>query len=367
MLKNLFTLLLAAMSYGVAAAPAMTLELIGDRNFPHWETVAQTPFNGLSALVYDREEQRFFVLSDDRSQYAPARLYMVAGQVGPGVEIVPQAVIFLHDANGEFFLKNTVDFEGVTLLANDHLLVSSEGVASQGISPALIEFSRDGRFVRQWPVPGQFTVTAQTGVRDNLGFESLTITPDGSHVFTANEQALQQDGETATLTHGTPVRIVKYSGSGRLLGQYPYMVSALPHPSDHKHVEGGNGLVELLALDEHTLLSLERSWMKTTGEVSIRLFHVRLQGATNIAGLPALDGNEQAIVYAHKTLVLDLKELLPLPDEAFPDLDNLEGMAFGPRLPDGGTTLFLVSDGNFNEKQRTLFLAFRLDNGNKQR
>ena len=42
------------------------------------------------------------------------------------------------------------------------------------------------------------------------------------------------------------------------------------------------------------------------------------------------------------------------------DLDNLEGMTFGPRFADGSQTLFLVSDDNFNAEQTTQLLLFRL-------
>jgi hypothetical protein len=42
-------------------------------------------------------------------------------------------------------------------------------------------------------------------------------------------------------------------------------------------------------------------------------------------------------------------------------LDNLEGMALGPRLPDGTQSLLLVSDDNFSNSQLTQFLLFRLN------
>ena len=53
-----------------------------------------------------------------------------------------------------------------------------------------------------------------------------------------------------------------------------------------------------------------------------------------------------------KVLLLDLAEV----DIR---LDNLEGIGFGPSLPDGRRTLLLVSDNNFNaDLQITQFLAF---------
>ena len=69
--------------------------------------------------------------------------------------------------------------------------------------------------------------------------------------------------------------------------------------------------------------------------------------AAHIAGGPLLGGQV-------RELVLDF-------DELGIALDNLEGMAFGPDLPDGRRTLVLVSDDNFSETQVTQFLAFGLD------
>ena len=40
--------------------------------------------------------------------------------------------------------------------------------------------------------------------------------------------------------------------------------------------------------------------------------------------------------------------------------DNIEGMAFGPSLPDGAATLVLVSDDNFNLLEKTQIVALRL-------
>ena len=46
---------------------------------------------------------------------------------------------------------------------------------------------------------------------------------------------------------------------------------------------------------------------------------------------------------------------------AFDDLeipiDNIEGMTFGPNLPDGRRTLVIVSDNNFSAGQFTQFIA----------
>jgi glycerophosphoryl diester phosphodiesterase len=52
-----------------------------------------------------------------------------------------------------------------------------------------------------------------------------------------------------------------------------------------------------------------------------------------------------------KSLLLDLSTLnIPL--------DNIEGITFGPTLPNGQQSIVLVSDNNFNSTQFTQFIAF---------
>ncbi|NGY80198.1 esterase-like activity of phytase family protein (plasmid) [Bacillus megaterium] len=41
-------------------------------------------------------------------------------------------------------------------------------------------------------------------------------------------------------------------------------------------------------------------------------------------------------------------------------LDNIEGISWGPKLPNGHDSLVLVSDDNFNRNQVTQFLAFEV-------
>jgi hypothetical protein len=70
--------------------------------------------------------------------------------------------------------------------------------------------------------------------------------------------------------------------------------------------------------------------------------------------------DENSCRLAKKTLLLDLRDIIPQLDAEFPSLDNFEGMCLGPRLADGSRTVILVSDNNFNPQQRTVFLAFKL-------
>jgi hypothetical protein len=100
--------------------------------------------------------------------------------------------------------------------------------------------------------------------------------------------------------------------------------------------------VEVLPLGNRRLLTMERSFSvgaPDTGN-TIKLFvtELRKDGTTS------------------KTLLLNL-DTLGIP------LDNVEGMAFGPRLRGGKRTLLLVSDNNFAAAQFTQFLLFAVSSG----
>jgi hypothetical protein len=56
-----------------------------------------------------------------------------------------------------------------------------------------------------------------------------------------------------------------------------------------------------------------------------------------------------------KRLILNVEEDLGI------EPDNLEGMAFGPALPDGRFPLILVSDNNFAANQTTQFIVLAVE------
>jgi 3-phytase len=54
------------------------------------------------------------------------------------------------------------------------------------------------------------------------------------------------------------------------------------------------------------------------------------------------------------------REVFAFDDLGIP-IDNIEGMTFGPPLPDGRQTLIVVSDNNFNPGQFTQIIALAVD------
>ncbi len=242
--------------------------------------------------------------------------------------------------------------------------------ASPILPPSINVYSRYGDFVYRIPLPDKFipeaTGKATRGARGNTGFESLTLTPDGGRLFTAAESALLQDGDHATFEAGTRARILELAARGATFEPRREFAYDL-EPVDKPPYAPGlyiNGLVELLALNRTTLLALERSYVEnqenpTEGRGRIRIYKISLTGATDISALESIKGRAD-VVPVTKTLLLDLSNVQGLSPELAPSLDNFEGMAFGPRLPDGQASLVLVSDDNFSAAQRTWFLLFAI-------
>jgi hypothetical protein len=334
--------------------PKTELQFLGQQIIPTGTQFQGTQFGGLSGLAFDERRGVFYAFSDDQVNVRFYTLRIDVSSGVPAVQIV--AVTTIRDATGQPFAPQTVDPEGLALTKDDTLVLTSEGFAVRLIDPWVREFSLDGRQLRALPVPGAFLPNAAgtRGVRQNLGFESAGTSPNGRFVFTGTENALAQDGPPATLAAGSPARLLRYNlQTGTLDRQYVYSTDPIAEPPVPSTQFAVNGLVELLPLNNQFLLAMERSFSvgaPGTGN-TIKLYRVALPGADDVNGFDSLATLLGALQPVAKALLLDL-DTLGLP------LDNVEGMAFGPTLPDGRRSLVLVSDNNFAPAQFTQFLLF---------
>lgn len=343
------------------------IDFLGEVTFPTGFLFEGTQVGGLSGITYDPGRGMYYTISDDRSQINPARFYTVEIALGDG-NLVAGDVTFtdvttLLGSNGQPFPALSLDPEGIAL-TDAGVFISSEGDANALTAPFVNLFSLQGQELKALPIDPKFLPTANqsSGIRNNLAFESLTVTPDQSTLYTATENALFQDGPAASLASGSASRIVKYNlATGTPIAEYIYVsdaVEAAPNPAGSFVT---NGLVDLLAIDnDGTLLAIERSFSTGVGN-SIKIYQVRTQGATDVDGVRSIeteiDDGELAVNLdqaVQKELLFDLTDLGIT-------LDNVEGISFGPKLADGRHSIVLVSDNNFSGTQFTQFLAFAID------
>ncbi len=350
-------LALAAAVAPAGAQAATTLDFIGQVVIPSGTMAQGTVLGGLSGIDYDPASGSYIAISDDRSQFNPARFYTLdlelTSTAFAGVSFT--GVTTLLQPDGTPYPLNMIDPEGIRFRGPGQVIYTSEGEDRPDVGRVAGPFVRvaglDGSYAGEFAVPSLYDPTAAGGIRNNLAFESLTLTPGGT-IVTATENALKQDGPAAGVGNGTPSRILSFDGAGNPLAEYVYQVDPValaPVPGD---AFATNGLTEILALSDTRFLAIERSFsagVPGTGN-TIRLYEFDIAGATNVAGLAALTGSEVPVA---KSLVLDL-DTLGIP------LDNIEGITFGETLENGSRSLILVSDNNFSGTQFTQFLAFEV-------
>jgi 3-phytase/alkaline phosphatase D len=340
-------------------------ELIGTVNIPTGTQFENTEIGGLSSITYDSARDVYYTISDDQGTIDPVRYYTLDidvsdGQLDPG-DITFLEVTTILDPSGAPYAPASLDPEGLVLAHQGQLYFSSEGFAGRTppVDPFINRMNLDGRHNRSLIIPDKFLPdgTLIQGVRPNLGFESLNVTPDQKTLVTASEGALAQDGPAANLGQSSLARILEYRlSSGQPGSEYVYVVNPVaetPVPPDQFRV---NGLVELLPLDNvGTMLTLERSFSvgaEGAGN-TIWLYEIQTQGATDVSGEFSL--LNVTFTPVAKRLILNVEEDLGI------EPDNIEGMAFGPALPDGRLPLILVSDNNFAATQTTQFIVLAVE------
>lgn len=347
---------LAAVGPSTAEAQIITrMEFLGGAVLDKQMAGDPSPVGGLSGITYSPAEDLYYVISDDRSEKGPARFYRLRIDLSDGSldtgDLQIAGVTTLLDVDDEVFPGLTVDPEGIALSANGDLFISSEGYADNQEPPFVRLMATDGVYRDQFPLPRRYRPRkdGDSGIRQNLGFEALALSPDGLTLWTATENALIQDGPQARVNVPSPARLLKYDADRRRLeAEYLYWVDAVAQAPTTAQGLAVNGLTELLALGGDNLLALERSFSTGAGH-NIRLYAVTVGAADNIEGEGELD--LAAVVPVRKSLLFDFATLGR-------PLDNVEGMTFGPTLPDGRRTLIFVADDNFSREQENLFLAF---------
>lgn len=233
---------------------------------------------------------------------------------------------------------------GGTLSGSDR-----EGIAIQG--SRLLISNESGPVLEAYNTTGIQTgspiTTSQSGfgvynnIRPNKSWESLTNFQANTSTFlTANEDALTVDGPAAGFTEGAFVRIqaatVDASNStASAIGQFAYPIDAIN--GDNPLVSGeASGLVDMVTLPDNTVIAMERA-VGLTG-YRIRLYAIGGEGASDISGLPGLDGLTPGVDFQPVGKAL-------LWEETFSALSNsnFEGIALGPDI-EQGISLVLVAD-----------------------
>ncbi|UUU25471.1 esterase-like activity of phytase family protein [Streptomyces sp. DSM 40750] len=330
------------------------ITLLDTLTVPAGTTEFGMPFGGLSGIDYDPQTHTYAALSDDRSENGKARFYSLQlplkGEEFAEDKPTLDTLTVLDDTTGEPFAAKAVDPEAIRWNPDGKgLLWTSEGASASGQPAFVRETSASGAYIRELPLPKAYAPvrsesgTLTAGVRNNQALEGLTLTPDGRKVVTITENALVQDGPAAGLTAKSPSRLlVTDRRTGEAEAEHVYEVDPIsaaptaPLPAPVGTYAADRGVSEILAINKTDYLTVERSFASGVG-FAIRLYWTTTRGATDVHGEAKLSGSERPMP---KKLLYDFTL-------SGTDADNVEGITWGPTLPDGSRTLVLVADDNF--------------------
>jgi hypothetical protein len=276
----------------------------------------------LSGATWDAKTRTLWAVQDDRPRIVALLpdAELRTWRFGEAIDI---------DADGPF------DLEGIVQVP-DGFIVSSE------IGPRIIELDPRGRFRREIPLPLRFNDALQ-----NRSVESLSLSPSGRFLFTTTEIALKNDGGGATHSAGTRVRILRLDRESGDVSEHSYATDAA------QYAEQEWGVSDLAARSDSDLLVMERGWSRAHGN-SVRIYDTALDARASCGDVDRLSSTSPVLA---KTLRVDLATLtaggLPAPKQPQPSplLENYEGLALGPKLSNGRSSLILVSDDNQHDNQ----------------
>lgn len=356
-------LLLAAVLLATPATAAPRVSLLKACETPKGIEFQGGGYGGISGVDYDPRTKLWAFISDDKSEHGPSHVFLGRLDVRPSEACGPTltAMVPLRREDGQTFPDRKAGTEAADGEAirfdplNAELVWSTEGDFEHGYPPAVRRMRADGTPVARQIVPEALTFHdgGKTGARKNATTEGVSWSVDGRSLWVSMEWPLAQDGPVPSVAEGGLTRLSRLDRSGKLIAQYAYRIDPVQVASPVG--VGDNGVSEILTLDDHRLLVLERSGVKQAdGRYSyhIRLYLADVAKARDVSGVASL--LETPVRAVDKRLLLNF-------DSLGIRIDNLEAMAWGPPPGDGGRTLVLASDDNYDARQINQILVLRFD------
>ena len=347
------------------------LKFLNEYIIPFNYQFQNTTVGGLSGIDYDPKKNEYYFISDDRSDKNPARFYTANILINNNKidSVIFRNTIFLKDRSGNFYPNSrqdpfhTPDPEALRLDPKTQTFIwSSEGeriVNTQKTileNPAVTEAGSNGNFIDTFNLPSQVKMSAKEyGPRQNGVFEGLTFTDDYNSLLVSVEEPLLQDGPAAGTGDSSGIcRIIKFNmATKKAVAEYAYKIDPVAHPPFRPGGFKINGIPDILSFGNNQLLVLERSFSTGNLSCTIKVYLADISGAENILNVNSLK-DTTGIKTIPKKLLLNMDDLGIY-------IDNIEGVTFGPTLPDGKKSLLFIADNNFNPLEKTQVLLFEIE------
>lgn len=302
-----------------------------------------TLVGGLSAIDY--HDGSYYLVVDHPRQ---PRIYKAEIEIqGERIHDIDITDVIFLDRNDPRLKNQHLDMEGLVFHPIHHFFyISSEGLISEQKDPSIFIVSENGEFREGFKIPENLLAASEQEPRNNGSFEGLTMSHDGKGIWAAMELPLVKDGPKPKLyPTKSPVRITYFDHrSKEPKRQFTYMLERISKiPWLYFAI---NGVTDMVEYAPDRFLILERGFSAGNGRKgnTVRIFDVDASMATNTLDQSNLKYNFHSP--AQKELLYDFKWAKKFLAEGI--IDNIEGLAFGPILPNGNPSLILVADNNFN-------------------
>ena len=326
-----------------------------------------------SAIAYTGQGNKYLLLPDrgpgDGANSYSCRFHLAEITVStPGkIDFKLLKTTLLKTPEGNLLTGLSKDFgpsgsrfdpEGVRVLKNGSILISDE------YGPSVWLFDSTGKLKHKFLIPEKFLIQNKSdhaekefppfnkkGRLTNKGFEGIAISSDQKKWLASLQGSLIQDRNPTDQnlkTNGDNLRFLETSIDGKHLREIVYKMESAK-----------NGVNEILAIGEEDYLVLERDGDAGESAGFKKIFRISTKNATDVSKILELPAPmlPVGIVPVTKTLFLDLLDpKFGLKGKDFPA--KIEGLTFGPDLPDGRKLLIITTDNDFKPDEPTWIYAF---------
>ncbi len=330
----------------------LQLKFLDEFILPENIVINGTIVGGLSGIDY--YEGTYYLVCDDSKnpRYYEAKIDINNSKINK-VDI--QKVILVKDTT------HFLDLESIRYNAKTkQILITSEGHIKRQYDPSFFSVNKSGSIEQYFHLPKAFKANSEEKPRHNGVLEGLSLGVDKKGYWIAMELPLEVDGpEPQLIKTNSPVRITYVDAtSHQPEKQFAYALDSITkQPKGNFAV---NGLTDILEYTKDNFFIIERSYSSGLGTQgnTVKIFKATISKATNILEFSNLKGANY--ITATKELIFDFEKIRDqLTNNS---VDNIEGITFGPTLPNGNRTLLLVSDNNFSkfEKQLNQFILLEI-------
>ena len=345
------------------------LNFINSIEIPYNQDFKNTKIGGLSGIDYDKKNDLYYIICDERSQENLSRFYTAKINIKNDTL---QAIDFqqthtLKNEIGNTFgswlttPETSADPEDIRYNPKTNTLIwSSEGARvltndkTVLQNPSINFIDLKGNFKSQLKLPSNLVMQKENrGPRNNGTLEGITFDKKFKTIYTSLEEPLFEDGDQASISKSGLIRLYLFDAKTKEnRAQYGYQLEKIAHEPRPKGAFGVNGVAAIQYYSKDQLLVLERSYSTGTQACTIKVFLCDFKKATNVKDYASL--LNQKIELASKKLILNMDDLGIF-------TDNIEGLTFGPKLSNGNRSLLFVSDNNFSAIQKTQVLLFEVE------